>query len=123
MSFLVRYRLERQTLTVLCSAGTCAELHRRRFDAAYALLVQLVWRRPADKALVALVDLGEHRSQPQAAAGLSDVDDEQVLEMVLPSEVGLHCRMGEVLVRLLEFGLARFIEDTDFEGECHGVAE
>lgn len=119
----MRYGLEGQTLAVLCGAGSCTELHGRRFDAAYALLVQLIWCRTADEVLVALVDLGEHGSQSQAATGLSDVDDEQILEMIFASEVRLHCCMGEVLVRLFELGLARFIKDADFEGECHGVAE
>ena len=43
--------------------------------------------------------------------------------MVLPSEVRLHSRVGEVLVRLLKLGFARLVKDTNLKGERHGVAE
>lgn len=123
VALLVRHRLEGKPLAVLRGAGPCAELHGRRLDAADALLVQLVGRGPADEGLAALVDLGQHGGQAQAAAGLGHVDDEEVLEVVLAAEVGFDGGVGEVLVRLLELDFARLVEDSDLEAERHGVAE
>ena len=54
----MRYRFKGQPLAILPSTGPCTKLHGRRFDAAYALLIQFIRRRTANKVLIALIDLG-----------------------------------------------------------------